>query len=213
MTKRTTYKKECEICKNEYQAWNKKQKFCSSICSAKHLSTIKKGVLKPRGNKVKVNCATCNLEFEKWKNDIKENKLNFCSRQCTGKHPKSKEAKIKNGSANKGIKHENRDYSNLKRGENHHKWKGGVTYFKRKGNYINYKIKYVKCPIEFITMARKDGYVMEHRLKVAMQINRPLIRTECVHHIDHNPENNNIENLMLFKTNSEHKKYEAQNPI
>ena len=60
-------------------------------------------------------------------------------------------------------------------------------------------------------MARKDGYVAEHRLIMAKYIGRPLTRTECVHHIDHNPAKNNIENLMLFANNTEHKNYEAKN--
>jgi hypothetical protein len=58
-------------------------------------------------------------------------------------------------------------------------------------------------------MARKDGYVMEHRLIVAQHLGRPLKRTEVVHHIDHDPTNNDPANLMLFPSNSVHKKYEA----
>jgi hypothetical protein len=57
-------------------------------------------------------------------------------------------------------------------------------------------------------MARKDGYVMEHRIVMAKQLNRLLDRIEVVHHIDHDPSNNNINNLMLFKNNSDHKSYE-----
>ncbi len=70
-------------------------------------------------------------------------------------------------------------------------------------------IKYVKCPIKFIQMANKDGYVLEYRLIMANQLGRPLLNTECVHHIDHNPTNNDITNLMLFATNKDHKVYEA----
>lgn len=93
-------------------------------------------------------------------------------------------------------------------GELNRAWKGGVTYFRKKGNYGKFKIKYVRCPKEYLAMSRKDGYVMEHRLLVAMQVERPLTRMESVHHIDHNPENNSLDNLMLFSTNADHKKYE-----
>jgi hypothetical protein len=98
-------------------------------------------------------------------------------------------------------------------GENNPAWKGGITYRKKKGYYSNARIKYVRCPEEYKSMARKDGYVTEYRLKVAQYLGRPLTRMECIHHIDHNPENNEINNLMLFKNNSDHKKYEAGHPI
>ena len=93
-------------------------------------------------------------------------------------------------------------------GANNPAWKGGLTYRKRKGKYADYSIKYVRCPDEFLSMARKDGYVMEHRLMVAQAIGHPLIRREVVHHINHNPEDNRLENLMLFETNQAHKSYE-----
>jgi hypothetical protein len=58
-------------------------------------------------------------------------------------------------------------------------------------------------------MARRDGYVMEHRLVVAKALGRCLTRTEAVHHEDHDPTNNAIENLSLFATNRDHKMFEA----
>jgi hypothetical protein len=70
-------------------------------------------------------------------------------------------------------------------------------------------VKYVRCPIEFIAMARKDGYVMEHRLIVATEIGRPLLRSEVVHHVNHIVNDNRKENLMLFSSNTDHKRYEA----
>jgi len=96
-------------------------------------------------------------------------------------------------------------------GEKNPSWKGGVTYFKTKGNYVG--IKYIRCPKDYLSMSRKDGYVMEHRLLVAQQLDRPLLRTEIVHHIDHNPTNNNLNNLILFSTNKEHKLHEHGNLI
>lgn len=86
-------------------------------------------------------------------------------------------------------------------------WKGGVTHSRKKGNYK--AIKYVRCPVEFASMARKDGYVMEHRLLVAQAMGRHLTRQEVVHHLDHDPANNTLTNLSLFKTNRDHKLFEA----
>ena len=93
-------------------------------------------------------------------------------------------------------------------GPNNPAWKGGLTYFKRKGKYVNQSIKYVRCPLKFAAMARKDGYVMEHRLLVAAAMGRPLLRSECVHHSNHDATDNRLENLMLFASNADHKRYE-----
>ena len=87
-------------------------------------------------------------------------------------------------------------------------WKGGVTYFRKHGNYK--PIKYVRCPPEFMPMARKDGYIMEHRLIAAQAMGRCLLRTEVVHHENHDPQDNRVENLAVFSSNRDHKLYEAR---
>jgi hypothetical protein len=91
-------------------------------------------------------------------------------------------------------------------GPNNPAWKGGVTVFKTHGLYAG--VKYVRCPPDLLPMARKDGYVMEHRLIVARVLGRTLSRTEVVHHDDHDPTNNVLSNLMLFACNRDHKLYE-----
>lgn len=61
---------------------------------------------------------------------------------------------------------------------------------------------------------RKDGYalryegpnkyVLEHRKAIEDAIGRPLHSGEVVHHIDHNPSNNDISNLRLYASHAEH---------
>jgi hypothetical protein len=77
-------------------------------------------------------------------------------------------------------------------GSNHPNWKGG-------------------------TKTRPDGYVRDsktdkytHRLIMEESLGRPLEPGEQVHHIDGNPSNNTLENLRLFNSNNEHRKYEVQ---
>ena len=47
-------------------------------------------------------------------------------------------------------------------------------------------------------------YVQEHRLVMAHHLGRPLERGEVVHHIDGVKSNNQLSNLRLFRSNSEH---------
>ena len=85
-------------------------------------------------------------------------------------------------------------------------WKGGVTEKRTKGNYRG--VRMVRCPDEWMPMARKDGYIMEHRLVMAKAVGRCLTRTEVVHHIDHDPSNNELVNLQLWMDNASHKRAE-----
>lgn len=59
-------------------------------------------------------------------------------------------------------------------------------------------------------MAGKNGWVFLHRIVVAKSIGRDLTPEEVVHHIDGDPSNNTLSNLMLFPNNTEHRKYHGQ---
>ena len=54
----------------------------------------------------------------------------------------------------------------------------------------------------------KNGYVLEHRLKMEEYMGRFLNKEEVVHHIDGDKTNNSIENLILLNNQSEHMKLE-----
>jgi hypothetical protein len=85
-------------------------------------------------------------------------------------------------------------------------WKGGVTVFKKHGNYSG--VRYVRAPEWARPMARGDGYVMEHRLLMAEMCGFMLMRTECVNHENHDPTDNARMNLTLWPDNRTHKLYE-----
>jgi hypothetical protein len=80
-----------------------------------------------------------------------------------------------------------------------HFWKGGV---------IIDKSGYVLIKINGHPFASKSGYVREHRLVMEQSLGRYLLPNEVVHHLDGNKQNNQLENLELFQSNSEHLRIE-----
>ena len=66
---------------------------------------------------------------------------------------------------------------------------------------------YVEIMIPEHPNARSNGTVLEHRLIAEKKLGRYLKRTEVVHHIDENRVNNTEENLIIFRTNSDHARF------
>lgn len=81
--------------------------------------------------------------------------------------------------------------SKLRRREWHPHWKGG----RRK--HVGYVYILLEPSHPLYEMTVNGGYVLEHRLKMAEALGRPLEKHETVHHIDGNRSNNAIENLQL----------------
>lgn len=88
-------------------------------------------------------------------------------------------------------------------GDKHTNWKGGR---KMVGRYwYVWEPEHPNCT--------KDGYVAEHRLVQEKKIGRYLQRSEVVHHIDGDPENNAPANLQHFATNAEHLRHELSGQV
>lgn len=160
--------------------------------------------------KVAISCPACGTEKmvpHAWR---KRNKRAFCSKTCRAQTLTAEriasgiwQAQSLRATAAGHTPTAKAKRSKRLTGDGNPSWKGGVTYRNRKGNYVS--VRYVRCPPEFQAMARADGYVIEHRLVMARIIGRPLIRTECVHHLDHDPLNNAPSNLELWPDNRSHK--------
>ena len=152
-------------------------------------------------------CAKCG-ETD-WYRQDRVGERNFCSRECYQNYRKedvdmSEHLREIADKGHEGWTEETVEQVREKMsGENNPAWKGGVTKKKRKGNYKREIL--VRCPDEFEEMARSNGYVPEHRLKVAKELGRPLTSTEVVHHKDHDNHNNELENLELWPNNRLHK--------
>lgn len=204
------YWKVCKICSTIYPCLTREQavrnKTCSRECAVEsERRTPRRHWADHSPNKI---CPVCGKAFYKPLAWQRKAKTNYCSASCRSKAECAPRLIKHNKEHPTPITEERKQTLRAKMtGEANPAWKGGVTYRHRRGNYVN--VRYVLCPKEFLPMARKDGYVMEHRLVVAKAIGRLLKRTEAVHHINHNPLDNREENLMLFSTNREHKLYEA----
>ncbi len=78
-------------------------------------------------------------------------------------------------------------------GKNHPCWKGGKT-----RDRDGYEIRNLN-----INKGGKPFFVRTHRWIMEKYLGRPLLKTEVVHHINHNPKDNHIPNLMVV-TREEH---------
>lgn len=158
-----------------------------------------------RDGMAEVTCANCGNTFHKRQDRADGN--NFCDQSCYGEWESTDAETVEHlrNIAPKGEKSPEalERLSEEMSGENNPAWKGGVTYKRRKGNYKREIM--VRCPPEFKEMARANGYVPEHRLKVAKELGRPLTSTEVVHHKDHDNHNNDLSNLELWPNNRLHK--------
>jgi len=112
---------------------------------------------------------------------------------------RKKQSEAKKGK--KASKETKMKMSEMRKGSKSASWKGGKT--KREGGYL-----LIHCPTHPYRI--QGNYVREHRFVMEAHIGRTLLPTEVVHHINGIPDDNRIENLMLFANNSEHNKHHKE---
>ena len=186
-------------CKDRSQATRKAT--CGKVCAGTLLGKYPRPELMPNAT-----CTMCGVKFRRPQCHIERVAEPMCSSRCNGKRRGAEWAKHAHKGRAAWTEKSRASFREKMTGPGNPAWKGGVTYRRGKGNYKG--ARYVRCPPAFLAMARKDGYVMEHRLIVAQAIGRCLTRRETVHHENHKPRDNRLENLALFACNRDHKLYE-----
>ncbi len=71
-----------------------------------------------------------------------------------------------------------------------------------RGPVLNRGYRYIYQPDHHRAMS--DGYVAEHYLVAEQILNRPLTKSEVVHHINRNRSDNCPENLIIYESQGEH---------
>lgn len=190
---------ECDTCKRHLHkgapALTAKNHFCSVECRNAFQATKKRRVV--------AVCPECSREFERHRAHVKvENP--FCSRSCRASHSlrlrwQSDDFRqsMTEAARRQWTPEKRAAQSESSRGADNPSWKGGSTV--APDGYV-----YVRCPDQFQSMRRSNGYVREHRLVMAVHLGRPLLSGEVVHHRNGNRQDNHLDNLELFQSNAAH---------
>lgn len=107
------------------------------------------------------------------------------------------------GLANKGKKLSEKHKAKLRKWNLEHHWRPPAPPQREKSKWWKGGIKITKDGYKLIykpehPLARKDGYVLEHRLILKIS------KTDIIHHINHNRLDNQRENLQVYKTSGKH---------
>ena len=203
--------KTCKWCGVVFDDKSKRHRvnYCSNECRNARLAQVATRADHSREQAIpNTQCAICGKPIYRPARWYKQGHAEaFCSRACMGIR---KRQQMKGNRYSEGIKQTPERIAHrvsFIKGEKNACWNGGVT-LRRHGGKIPYR--HVKCPPEYRVMARVGGYVAEHRLIIAKHLGRPLLPQEVVHHINHDPLDNRLENLELFPNNAAHKKAEGQ---
>ena len=162
-----------------------------------------------------VICNVCDKEFYLHACRIKKRKIHHCSSQCRGISMRGKR-QSPNSEFKKGqqgywtgrkrppfSKECREKMSNSRKGEKGSNWQGGIM--KHSGYILIHAPNHPFC--------EHHGYVRKHRLVVEKHINRHLLPSEVVHHVNKNTSDNRLENLMVFINNGFHIKFERNKPV
>lgn len=186
----------CQNCGTEYRTHHTvRLKYCSQTCA---------GIAKRKGQEN--TCIQCGKSFYV---SPSKSEQQYCSHSCAITARNLTEA---NPSYHRDISGENNPMYGKKRNgadnpmygrtkELAPRWNGGRR--TRPDGYV-YILAPDDHPCPAYTKASGSKYILEHRYVIEQHLGRYLEPGEVVHHIDENPSNNDISNLRLYSSQSEH---------
>ncbi len=181
------------------------RRYCSHECKAASVRTR----LTPK--RVEIACLFCGKKYLVPLAWVREGRRKFCNRACLRQHQRTLtgEASPRHGKKHTPKVREVMSVNRTKvaqRGRNHPSWKGGRMIHE---GYVSLLIDIL--PEDQREMARKmrpnQGYILEHRLVMAMKLGRPLHYKEVVHHKNHNRSDNRPENLAVMEIGPHSRKH------
>jgi len=168
--------RQCKYCNENFETKQDRKQFCSNLCYTNY------NYNKNRDQQTR-QCKYCSKDFVAHRVD----KI-FCSRDCQWSYRyKTKRQKL--------VKIECKEC-----GEKFVRKCSGHKYCS-----VKCRNKSKTCQGYVHTVRREDGtYVSKHRYIIEQSIDRRLKTEETVHHKDLDKENNDVENLHLFKNRTDH---------
>ena len=175
--KRNGIYKKCLNCGKEFYLpkWRMKRNISPKYCSRKCADKKRNGMMIT--SEVR-NCKICGKEFKVMQSMLKNGRGKYCSMKCY--HLDQERVKFLKGHIpwNKGLK----GYQAL---EKHPNWLGGKS-FEPYGIEFNNRLKE--------KIRKRDNYTCQECGYTQEQLRYKL----CVHHIDYNKQNNNLDNLITL---------------
>ena len=147
--------------------------------------------------KLQIHCDWCGIKFEKYESRISRH--NFCCRRCLAEFSNKKLNPAEYHQL-KNTENMRRHLSDLNRQMNPSRMTPSVREKIRKSRLGKGKGKAYK----------KYFGKHEHRIVAENILGRSLKDGEIVHHIDGNPQNNDANNLRVFRSQSEHARFHAE---
>lgn len=201
----------CQYCGKDVERpqWrlNRGQKYCSHECA----NNAKRGKPLPElSGQVTLICQQCGKEFRCYRAWVRRGRRKFCSWDCKIAYQRTLTGEK---SARYGASHTEEARAKMRvprptiQGENNPHWTGGK--YRGAHGYIHVHADSLKPETKALieTMVTKSGYILEHRLVMALKLGRPLDKAEKVHHINGDTTDNKPENLVVQDNRTHSRKH------